>query len=55
MSADSRVRRIIMPGGDRTDPQEVGSGWPAKDRVEKARVDYECLDWFLCLKKCPQG
>jgi len=30
-----------------------GSCGSAKDRVEKAGSDYRCLDWFLCLKKCP--
>lgn len=30
-----------------------GSCGTAKDRVEEAGDDYECLDWFLCLKKCP--
>ena len=30
-----------------------GSCGTAKDRVEKAGDDYKCLDWFLCLKKCP--
>jgi len=30
-----------------------GSCGSAKDRVEKAGEDYNCLDWFLCLKKCP--
>ncbi len=30
-----------------------GSCGSAKDRVEAAGKDYECLDWFLCLKKCP--
>ena len=25
----------------------------AKERVEQAGEDYQCLDWFLCLKKCP--
>jgi peroxiredoxin (alkyl hydroperoxide reductase subunit C) len=30
-----------------------GSCGTAKDRVEKAGADYKCLDWFLCLKKCP--
>jgi len=30
-----------------------GSCGSAKDRVDKAGEDYECLDWFLCLKKCP--
>jgi peroxiredoxin (alkyl hydroperoxide reductase subunit C) len=26
----------------------------ADDRVEKAGTDYECLDWFLCLKDLPE-
>lgn len=30
-----------------------GSCGAAKERVEKAGEDYKCLDWFLCLKKCP--
>jgi peroxiredoxin (alkyl hydroperoxide reductase subunit C) len=30
-----------------------GSCGSAKERVEQAGEDYECLDWFLCLKKCP--
>jgi len=32
-----------------------GSCGSAKDRVEAAGDDYHCLDWFLCLKKCPHG
>ena len=32
-----------------------GSCGSAKDRVEAAGDDYECLDWFLCLKKCKHG
>lgn len=32
-----------------------GSCGTAKDRVDSAGDDYECLDWFLCLKKCPHG
>jgi peroxiredoxin (alkyl hydroperoxide reductase subunit C) len=32
-----------------------GSCGTAKERVEKAGTDYKCLDWFLCLKKCPHG
>lgn len=32
-----------------------GSCGAAKDRVAAAGEDYECLDWFLCLKKCPHG
>ena len=30
-----------------------GSCGTAKERVEQAGKDYQCLDWFLCLKKCP--
>jgi len=30
-----------------------GSCGTAKERVDQAGKDYECLDWFLCLKKCP--
>ena len=32
-----------------------GSCGAAKERVEKAGADYTCLDWFMCLKKCPHG
>ena len=32
-----------------------GSCGTAKDRVDEAGDDYECLDWFMCLKKCPHG
>lgn len=32
-----------------------GSCGTAKERVDEAGQDYECLDWFLCLKKCPHG
>lgn len=32
-----------------------GSCGSAKERVDSAGDDYECLDWFLCLKKCPHG
>ncbi|NWF56757.1 MAG: hypothetical protein HXY45_18390, partial [Syntrophaceae bacterium] len=32
-----------------------GSCGAAKERVEQAGTDYRCLDWFLCLKKCPHG
>ncbi len=30
-----------------------GSCGSAKERVQEAGKDYECLDWFICLKKCP--
>jgi peroxiredoxin (alkyl hydroperoxide reductase subunit C) len=32
-----------------------GSCGTAKERVDEAGEDYTCLDWFLCLKKCPHG
>ncbi len=41
------------PGDDVIIPPP-GSCGAAKDRVEKAGKDYECLDWFLCLKKLPK-
>ena len=43
-----------QPGEDVIIPPP-GSCGTAKDRVDKAGKDYECLDWFLCLKKCPKG
>jgi len=30
-----------------------GSCGSAKERFEAAGDDYYCLDWFMCLKKCP--
>jgi peroxiredoxin (alkyl hydroperoxide reductase subunit C) len=30
-----------------------GSCGTAKERVDNAGDDYECLDWFICLKSCP--
>lgn len=42
-----------QPGEDVIIPPP-GSCGTAKDRVEKAGADYKCLDWFMCLKKCPQ-
>ena len=42
------------PGDDVIIPPP-GSCGSAKARVDKAGDDYECLDWFLCLKKCPHG
>jgi NifU-like protein involved in Fe-S cluster formation len=32
-----------------------GSCGTAKERMDQAGEDYECLDWFLCLKKCPHA
>ncbi|MCM8770202.1 MAG: peroxiredoxin [Candidatus Omnitrophica bacterium] len=26
----------------------------ARERLEKSGEDYQCLDWFLCLKPCPK-
>jgi hypothetical protein len=26
----------------------------AEERVKGAGADYQCLDWFLCLKKLPE-
>ena len=41
-----------QPGEDVIIPTP-GSCGTAKERVEGAGEDYECLDWFLCLKKDP--
>ena len=32
-----------------------GSCGSARERVENAGEEYECLDWFISLKKCPHG
>jgi peroxiredoxin (alkyl hydroperoxide reductase subunit C) len=40
--------------GDRVIIPPPGSCGVAKERVEAAGADYECLDWFLCLKKLPE-
>ncbi len=32
-----------------------GSCGTAKDRMEKPDASVKCLDWFMCLKKCPHG
>lgn len=40
------------PGDDVIVPPP-GSCGTARERVEQAGKDYQCLDWFLCLKKCP--
>lgn len=42
-----------QPGDDVIIPPP-GSCGAAKERVEKAGKDYECLDWFMCLKKLPK-
>jgi len=42
-----------QPGDDVIVPPP-GSCGAAKDRVEGAGEEYRCLDWFLCLKKCPE-
>ncbi len=41
-----------QPGEDVIIPPP-GSCGAAKERVEQAGEEYQCLDWFLCLKKCP--
>lgn len=43
-----------QPGEDVIIPPP-GSCGTANERVEKADKDYYCLDWFMCLKKCPKG
>ncbi|MBP7275337.1 MAG: peroxiredoxin [Kiritimatiellae bacterium] len=40
------------PGDDVIVPPP-GSCGSAKARVEKPGADVKCLDWFICLKKCP--
>jgi len=40
------------PGDDVIVPPP-GSCGTAKDRVEGHDPDVKCLDWFMCLKKCP--
>jgi peroxiredoxin (alkyl hydroperoxide reductase subunit C) len=41
------------PGDDVIVPPP-GSCGVAKERTEKADPDVKCLDWFMCLKKCPK-
>jgi peroxiredoxin 2/4 len=42
-----------QPGDDVIVPPP-GSCGVAKDRMEKNTEDVKCLDWFMCLKKCPK-
>lgn len=42
-----------QPGDDVIVPPP-GSCGVAKERVEKPDPDVTCLDWFMCLKKCPK-
>lgn len=42
-----------QPGDDVIVPPP-GSCGVAKDRTEKTDPDVKCLDWFMCLKKCPK-
>ncbi len=42
-----------QPGEDVIVPPP-GSCGVAKDRTEKTDPDVKCLDWFMCLKKCPK-
>jgi len=53
----SDAHKIATPAnwelGDDVIIPPPGSCGSAKERVEQAGEDYQCLDWFLCLKKCP--
>ena len=40
--------------GDKVIIPPPGSCGQAKERVEQAGTDYECLDWFLCFKSLPK-
>lgn len=40
--------------GDEVIVPPPGSCGIAKDRMEKPDPDVRCLDWFMCLKKCPK-
>lgn len=42
-----------QPGDDVIVPPP-GSCGVAKERMEKPADDVRCLDWFMCLKKCPK-
>ncbi len=42
------------PGDDVIVPPP-GSCGVAKDRTQKSDPDVTCMDWFMCLKKCPKG
>jgi len=42
-----------QPGEDVIVPTP-GSCGAAKERMERPGEDVRCLDWFLCLKKCPK-
>ena len=55
----SDAHKIATPAnwelGDDVIIPPPGSCGSAKERVEQAGEDYQCLDWFLCLKKCPHN
>lgn len=40
--------------GDEVIVPPPGSCGAAKERMEQPAEDVRCLDWFLCLKKCPK-
>jgi len=44
---------VWQPGEDVIVPPP-GSCGTAKERMEKPSEDVRCLDWFMCLKKCPK-
>jgi peroxiredoxin (alkyl hydroperoxide reductase subunit C) len=50
--------RVATPAdwrpGDKVIIPPPGSCGQAADRVKGAGSDYECLDWFLCLKSLPK-
>ena len=43
-----------QPGDDVIVPPP-GSCGVARDRTQKPDPDVTCLDWFMCLKKCPKS
>ncbi|MBN1588570.1 MAG: peroxiredoxin [Pirellulales bacterium] len=53
----SDAHKIATPAnwelGDDVIVPPPGSCGQAQERVDHAGDDYRCLDWFLCLKKCP--
>ena len=53
----SDVHQVATPAnwqpGDDVIVPPPGSCGTAKERVDRAGDDYVCLDWFMCLKKCP--
>jgi peroxiredoxin (alkyl hydroperoxide reductase subunit C) len=44
---------LWQPGDDVIVPPP-GSCGVAKERMEKPAAEVRCLDWLMCLKKCPK-